>query len=130
LSFNRAFTRSNYLTQDALSGSAAASVLLGYAASGSVNSVNSLYYRWGYVGLWIQDDIKLTRKLSINLGLRWDRQATVTEMHNRMNRDFFRDQVNPISSKIDQSKFPGFKVNGGIGFAGVNGLSRSPYDVD
>jgi hypothetical protein len=130
LSFNRAFTRSNYLTQDALSGNAAASALLGYAASGSVNSVNSLYYRWGYVALWIQDDIKLTRKLSVNLGLRWDLQIPVTEMHNRMNRDFFSNQVNPISSKINQTQFPGFKVNGGIGFAGENGLSRSPYNSD
>jgi hypothetical protein len=107
-----------------------ASALLGYAASGSVSNVNSLYYRWGYVALWMQDDIKVTRKLSINLGLRWDVQTPVTEMHDRMNRGFFSDQVNPISSRIDQSKFPGYKVNGGIGFAGKNGLSRSPYDVD
>ena len=36
----------------------------------------------------------------------------------------------PISSRIDQTRFPGFKVKGGIGFAGVNGLSRTPFDTD
>jgi hypothetical protein len=130
LGFNRAFTRSNYLVQDALSGNAVASALLGYAASGSVSNVNSLYYRWGYFAPWVQDDIKITRRLSVNVGLRWDIQTTVTEMHDRMNRGFFGDQLNPISSRIDQSKFPGYKVYGGIGFAGENGLSRSPYDTD
>lgn len=130
LTFNRTFTRSNYLNQDALSGSAIASALLGYAASGSVSNVNSLYYRWGYVAPWIQDDIKLTRRLSVNAGLRWDVQMPVTEMHNRMNRGFFADRLNPISSRIDQSAFPNYKVYGGIGFAGADGLSRSPYSTD
>jgi hypothetical protein len=130
LSFNRAFTRSNYLTQDALSGNSVASALLGYAASGSVDRIASLYYRWKYYAPWIQDDIKLSRKLSINVGLRWDVQVPVTELHDRMNRGFFADQVNPVSSRIDQAKFPGYKVNGGIGFAGEDGLSRSPYDTD
>ncbi len=54
----------------------------------------------------------------------------MTERFNRLNRDFFADQVNPISSRIDQTKFPGYKVYGGIGFAGQNGLSRSPFNSD
>ena len=130
VSFTRAFTRSNYLTQDALSGSAVASTLLGYAASGSVSYIAAPYYRWHYLAPWIQDDIKLSRKLSVNIGLRWDLQAPVTERYNRMNRGFFAGQVNPISSRINQAAFPGYKVYGGIGFAGVNGLSRSPYETE
>ncbi len=129
LSFNRGFTRSNYLTQDALSGSSVASTLLGYAASGSVSYIPAPYYRWHYFAPWVQDDIKISRKLSINLGLRWDLQLPVTEKYNRMNREFFADQVNPISAKINQAAFPGYKVYGGIGFAGQNGLPRSPYDT-
>ena len=54
----------------------------------------------------------------------------VTERFNRLNRDFFATEVNPISSQIDQTRFPGMKVYGGIGFAGVNGLSRSPFNSD
>src|SRR5262249_38458045 len=87
-------------------------------------------YQWVYTAPWVQDDIKLSRKLSLNLGLRWDITSPVTERFNRMNRDFFTTQVNPISSLIDQSKFPGMKVYGGIGFVGQGGLSRSPFDGD
>jgi hypothetical protein len=129
-SFDRGFTRSNYLTQDSLSGNAVASMLLGAPASGQVDFLARPYYQWSYYAPWVQDDIKLTRRLTINLGLRWDVTAPVTEKYDRINRGFFADQVNPISSKIDQSKFPGYKVYGGIGFAGVEGQPRSPFNTD
>ena len=128
--FDRALTRSNYLTQDALSGSAIASLLLGAPASGEVIDLVKPYYSWKYLAPWIQDDIKLTRRLTINLGLRLDINLPVTERYDRVNRGFFADQVNPITSKIDQTKFPGFKAMGGIGFANQGGLSRSPFDAD
>ena len=70
--FDRAFTRSNYLTQDALSGNAIASLLLGAPASGEVVDLAKPYYTWKYYAPWVQDDIKLTRRLTINLGLRLD----------------------------------------------------------
>ena len=130
LSFDQGFTRSDYLTQDALSGNGAASLLLGYAGSGSAGFTANPFFTWIYTAPWVQDDIKLTRKLALNFGLRWDITSPVTERYNRLNRDFFADQVNPISSKIDQTKFPGMKVYGGIGFAGQGGLSRSPFNSD
>ncbi len=130
LSFDQAFTRSDYLTQDALSGNGAASLLLGYAGSGSAGFTANPFFQWIYTAPWVQDDIKLTRKLALNFGLRWDITSPVTERYNRLNRDFFADQVNPISSKIDQTKFPGMKVYGGIGFAGQGGQSRSPFNSD
>src|SRR5215471_4768903 len=126
LAFDGGFTRSNYLTQDALSGNSAASALLGYAASGGVDYIARPYYRWHYIAPWVQDDIKITRRLTINVGLRWDLLVPVTEKHNMLNRGFSADQLNPISSRIDQSAFPGYKVYGGIGFAG----SGSAYDMD
>ena len=130
LSFDQGFTRSDYLTQDALSGNGAASLLLGYAGSGSAGFTANPFFQWIYTAPWVQDDIKLTRKLALNFGLRWDITSPVTERYNRLNRDFFADQVNPISSKIDQTKFPGMKAYGGIGFAGQGGLSRSPFNSD
>src|SRR5215831_6336605 len=130
LSFDQGFTRSDYLTQDALSGNGAASLLLGYAGSGSAGFTANPFFQWIYTAPWVQDDIKLTRKLALNLGLRWDITSPVTERFNRLDRDFLANQVNPISSQIDQSKFPGYKVNGGIGFVGVGGQSRSPFNPD
>lgn len=130
LSFNQAFTRADYQTQDAVSGNGAASLLLGYPDSGSAGFTANPFFQWVYYAPWIQDDIKLTRKLALNLGLRWDYTVPVTERYNRLNRDFFPTEVNPISSQINQTKFPGYKAYGGIGFAGVKGLSRSPFNRD
>ncbi len=129
-SIDRGFTRSNYLTQDALSGNAIASMLLGGAASGEADYVAAPYYSWTYYAPFVQDDIKVSRRLTLNLGLRWDIAVPVTEKYDRANRDFLADQINPISNSINQTAFPGYKVYGGIGFAGQNGLSRSPFNID
>jgi len=128
--FTNGFTQSNYLTADTTSGNSIASALLGDAASGEVDYVARPYFRWHYLAPWVQDDIKISRRLTVNLGLRWDLLLPVTEKHNRMNWGFFSDQVNPISAQINQSQFPGYKVYGGIGFAGVNGRPDSPYNTD
>lgn len=126
--FDRAFTRSNYLAADALSGNAIASMLLGTPASGQVEHLVRPYYQWQYYAPWVQDDIKVNRRLTINLGFRWDLVLPVTEKYDRINRGFFAEQVNPISARINQAQFPGYTVKGGIGFAG--GDSRSPYETD
>ena len=128
--FDRAFTRSDYLVQDAVSGVGMASFLLGYPASGSINNVAEPFWQWVYYSPWIQDDIKLSRRLTVNVGLRWDVNLPATERYDQINRGFFADQVNPISERIDKTAFPGFVVKGGIGFVGKNGLSRSPVDTD
>jgi hypothetical protein len=128
--FDRAFTRADYLVQDAVSGVGMASFLLGYPASGSINNIAEPLWQWVYYSPWIQDDIKLTRRLTVNLGFRWDINLPATERYNQINRGFFADQVNPISERIDKTAFPGFVVKGGIGFVGQNGLSRSPVDTD
>ncbi len=128
--FNRSFTRRDYLVQDATSGVGAASFLLGYASSGSVANVAQPYFQWIYYAPWIQDDIKLTRKLTLNLGFRWDLNTPLTERFNRINHGFFADAVNPISAQIDKTRFPGFVAKGGIGFAGVDGNPRSPAKMD
>src|SRR5262249_60841578 len=33
-------------------------------------------------------------------------------------------------SQIETARFPGFKVNGGIGFAGIGGLPRAAFNTD
>ena len=130
LNFDQGFTRSDYLNQDALSGNGMASMLLGYAQSGSAGFTANPFFQWIYTAPWVQDDIKVSRKLTLNLGLRWDITSPVTERFDRMNRDFFSTTVNPISDKINQAKFPGYKVYGGIGFVGQNGLPRSAFNSD
>lgn len=130
LTFDRGFTRRDYLNQDALSGNSVASMLLGYASGGTIDNNVKPLWQWLYYAPWVQDDIRVTRKLTVNLGLRWDLNTPPTERFDRMNRGFLADQVNPISSRIDQRAFPGYKVFGGLAFAGKDGQPRAAYETD
>jgi hypothetical protein len=82
--FNAGFTQRNPQSSDSTSGNSIASFLLGDVASGStdVNASSAGVFRT--YSLYLQDDLKLTPKLSLNLGLRWDLQTPITERWGRM----------------------------------------------
>ncbi|WP_263350364.1 TonB-dependent receptor [Acidicapsa acidisoli] len=118
------FTQQNYLVSDPLSGNSIASMLVGGAATGEADVLPKPYYSLVYYGLWVQDDIKLTPRLTVNAGLRYDIQTPITDRHNQLTHGFDFAGVNPISAAIGQN------VYGGLGFVGVGGNSRSPFNVD
>ena len=66
------------------SGSSVASYMLGAANSESVASPNVPGTRsvWHNPSVWAQDDFKVTPKLTLNLGLRWDIFPSFEEAHN------------------------------------------------
>jgi len=123
------FTQKNYLTADSTSGNSAASLLLGAAQSGEVDYNPRPYWSIKYYGLWFQDDIKLASRLTVNVGLRYDIQAPITERHNIFNYGFDFGAVNPINSAINHSAYSG-TVYGGLGFVNQNGNPRSPFNTD
>jgi hypothetical protein len=100
-----------------VSGNAIASMLLG-TASGGGTSINiapamGLHTFGGY----IQDQWRVSPRLTLNVGVRYENQRPATERINRI--EFFNTTVpNPISSAI------GFPVRGGFEYAGVNGNDR------
>jgi len=63
-------------------GSAFASFLLGIPDSANRSNSQELRLRNWDLSPYIQDDIKLTPKLTVNLGLRWYIQAPITENNN------------------------------------------------
>ena len=124
LSFTRQFTRPTLNSTSELEGNAFASFLLGAPNSGEVAVNAKRHYQWFFVAPWVQDDWRLSDKLTVNLGFRWDFNGGVTEADNRLNYVFDPTLVNPISSQVGQ------QVKGGLTFAGVNGASKTPYKYD
>jgi hypothetical protein len=130
LDFDRRFTQRLYNQNEALSGNALASFLLGAASGGGVD--NNFYptFRWNYYAPWVQDDWKLTNRLTLNLGMRWDFNTPVFEEKDRVNYAFDTTTINPVSSLINQAQFPGYQVRGGPTFVNVNGAPAYPYQRD
>jgi hypothetical protein len=112
------------------------SLLLGIP-NGSATRSGSFAQQDKYLGFYVQDDWKLTRKLTLNLGLRAEYDTPLTERYNRSATTFLGDQANPIAavaianyakSPIPELPAANFKVNGGLAFAGVNGNSRDLWN--
>src|SRR5262249_40499098 len=114
--FSNIFTRSTPLTAVTGTGADMADMLLGYPASGTGYVPTKLYeYGEGY-GAYFQDDVRVTKSLTVNLGLRWEREYGLRERDNRMVVGFNTDAVNPLAANVT-----GILPKGVIQFAGVNG---------
>jgi len=112
------------------SGVSIASLLLGYPNSGTMNWDTFQFWSQHYFAPWVQDDWKIARKLTLNLGLRWDFTTPETERHNKMNGAFNPSVLNPVSSMVPTGTAAlGTNTNlqGGLTFAGVNSQSRGAY---
>jgi hypothetical protein len=132
--FSSAFTQRNPLQTDATSGVALASFLLGYPSSGTVDVNTESDQRYRNVDVFVQDDWKLSTKATLNVGLRWDYQAPVTELHNRQTVGFESNATNPFQLPAGTlnpaTGQPIGTLHGGPLYAGVNGNSTHPYKGD
>jgi hypothetical protein len=83
--FDRTFTQGpNPVVASSTAGYGVASFLLGAASSGSVIAINPISTRGLYYALFVQDDWRVTDKLTLNLGLRWDLNVGDREKYNRI----------------------------------------------
>lgn len=130
LGANRGFTQRDYQRADEFSGNSIASWLLGTPASGSMNYAVYPIFFFPYYAPWVQNDWKITRTLSVNLGLRMDFNIPPTERYNRMNRGFDPNVRSPVNQLIDRSQFATFpEITGSMLFAGQNGVSRNAANI-
>ena len=92
-----------------------------------------------WFGVFLQDDMKLTPKLTVNLGLRYEYETPVKERYDRSVAHFAFDQPSPIGAQAQAryaanpiAELPAsqFKVMGGLTFAGVSGNPRTYWESD
>ncbi len=111
--FSGQFTQRDPTVANDGTGSAVADLLLGYPASGVVETSTSLKTYLDYVAVFAQDDFRVTRRLTLNLGLRYESETGLKEDNNRLAVGFDRNATVALS--------PSTNVKGGILFAGVHG---------
>ena len=106
------------LPGNAQTGFGLASFLSGFVNSFSLRETDPLdRYSW-YLAGFLQDDWKITRNLTLNLGLRWETDTPITDKDNRMN-SFDPSAINPVSG-----------TPGVVRFAGIGGWPKQPYGTD
>jgi hypothetical protein len=131
-SFNGAFTAADPNSAPSpTSGNSIADFLLGYPSSGfiQVNSAPALMmHLWSVFG---QDDIRMTSRLTLTVGLRWDYQGPLTDRFNALTRGFCVTCASPIQvpgMTINGVDYPAMNLHGGLEFAGVGDNPRGIQD--
>lgn len=148
VNFSDVFTRSspNSNSQSGgANGDAIATALLGYPTSISYTNPFRASFATRYFALFAQDDWRVTKKLTLNIGLRWDTQTPPHERYNRANVGFNPGLVsvsglsnpcvagttppaNSCSTQVGTNGGGGTYL-GGLVFASPDG-SKSPFTSD
>ena len=102
-------------------GNAFASFLLGYIALPTGNNSrivrqDPLNWRNSYMAAFLQDDWRLSNRLTVNLGIRWDYELPTTEQDDKVNSGFDYDGVALVCPACPASGLPQ-QLHGGLTFA-------------
>jgi hypothetical protein len=120
--FTAAFTSRN-----GAGGHELASLLLGLPSTGQApfnNGEGEWYTR--YWGGYIQDDWRVTSKMTLNYGLRLEHEDGLREIDNRQTVGFDQNATNPIDALVNKTGtlLQGRTMRGGLVYAGVGGANE------
>ena len=120
-------------------GQSLAAFLLGLPSGGGVDRNATFAEQSTVWSLYFQDDWKLTPKLTLNLGMRWETEGPTSERYNRSVRGSDFNSPSPLAAQARanyaQNTRGGitasqFNVVGGLTFPGVNGQPRTLFSRD
>jgi hypothetical protein len=123
-SFGRTFTQGpDPQTSSTLGGYGLATFLAGYPTSGASGITTDTSDSMKYSAAFVQDDWKVNRSLTLNLGMRWEYEGPVTERRNVF-PNFDPSVTSPLASTSGLTN-----LKGGYVFPGTNGIPRGLTDV-
>jgi hypothetical protein len=135
--FRGDFTRERDNSTNAAIGQDLAAFLLGQPTGGRIDRSADRFNQSIYQAVFFQDDWKISDKLTLNLGLRYDHEGAPTERDNRNVRGFDPNaelaitnaaQAAYAANPIPQIAPSAFRVRGGLGFA--NDQNRGFWNTD
>ncbi len=119
-------------------GQGLASFLLGIPTSGNIKRTSDSSQSSPITGLFVQDNWRVTNKLTLNLGVRYEVEGALSERFDRTVRGFDTTTVNSMNGQVSANyaasplaELPAsqFVVRGGLLYAGVSGQPHSLYDT-
>jgi len=120
-------------------GQGLASFMLGLPTGGSIDKRDTSAATSKYHAFYLQDDWKLSRKLTLNLGVRLDFERPTTERFDRtaIGYDFFAPNPIQEAARANYARAPipeipaaSFRTTGGLIFAGAGGNPRGLWNTD
>ncbi len=120
-------------------GQGLAEFLYGLPSGGQINVNASRAEQSTFYGLFLQDDWRVAKRLTVNAGLRWEMEGPTTERYNRSVRGFDFNTANPVdaAARAQYAAAPNaalpvdqFKAFGGLTFPGVNGQPHGLWTAD
>jgi hypothetical protein len=130
-SFPQNITASTPASSDTTQGNSFASLLLGYGAAGGSSFLNILPTvadKSMETAFYVQDDWKVTSKLTINIGLRYEWSSPYTERFNRQQYSDFNGDTGisvDLPNPLNPAQTTPTELKGTTLFANQGGLGRS-----